>query len=586
MTTLLSDLTLFTTFICLGLTVWFAIYLLSRSRANSLAFRAILVLIAMAIYYLSLVNDLLSGSSGQISVRLFSMTVALIAAHDLTYHLLTPQKQKKHISIERGVILSGLIVTILIFTAPPAQPCLPSVICPVNLNFANLVIEIFNALVFSSILYNLWSIRKAHEMLHSVAFYTAILIGVGAVTVNFVGTAMKLTLPRALPNMFIFSAIIIFAYSVVRDRTFVTHSTSTYDLPISLLTIIFIVIIYILIGQKLKLSSTAVILIALLAIFTHSAYDFVRDYLDRMFHHQQRKLRFKLDDLGRDLSTQSALQRYLNRGLAILCKNLNAQGGFIAVHQDNHYSVVASLHSVHVDDSYTLKEASLEEISYSNSTIFPQIVCLAPGFAGNEQITLVGLGPRKDKVQYCEEDLFWLEDMVHELSQRIYIHLQIKRLETQALAGFQDRSDSEVNPPLDREGLLSALAFKPEPDLVKHIEEGYQHLSNYDELGRSPLAELWMVNASDHLEKGRLVHERLTQLLEKLKPSGQPPPEPLPREWYAYTILNDSYVNNRLSRDIMGKLYIGEGTYYRIRRQALRSIARVVQEHITIAGIS
>jgi hypothetical protein len=585
MSTLISDLTLFTTFICLGLTVWFAIYLLSRSRASSLAFRAILVLIAMAIYYLSLVNELLSGTSGQISVRLFSMTVALIAAHDLTYNLLTPQKQKKQMSIERGVILSGLIVSILIFTAPPSQPCLPSVICPINLNLANLIIEIFNLLVFCSILYNLWSIRKAHEMLHSVAFYTAILIGIGAVTVNFIGTAMKITLPRALPNIFIFSAITIFAYSVVRDRTFVTHSSSTYDLPISLLTIIFIVIIYILIGQKLRLSSTAVILIALLAIFTHSAYDFVRDYLDRMFHHQQRILRHKLDDLGQDVSTQSALQRYLNRGLAILCKNLNAQGGFIAIRQDDHYSVVASLHCVRVADSYTLKEASLEEISSSNSTIFPKIDCLAPGFAGNEQIALIGLGPRKDKVQYTEEDLFWLEDIVHEFSQIIYIHSQPKRHGTQAASGFQERPSAMVNTSLNQDGLLSALAFKPEPELVKYIEEAFQHLSDYDELGKSPLAEVLQVKAGDHLEKGRLVHDRLIQMLEKLRPSGQPPPEPLPREWYAYTILNDSYVNNRLSRDIMGKLYIGEGTYYRIRRQALRSIARVVQEHNSMAGI-
>jgi hypothetical protein len=143
-----------------------------------------------------------------------------------------------------------------------------------------------------------------------------------------------------------------------------------------------------------------------------------------------------------------------------------------------------------------------------------------------------------------------------------------------------------VNTSLNQDGLLSALAFKPEPELVKYIEEAFQHLSDYDELGKSPLAEVLQVKAGDHLEKGRLVHDRLIQMLEKLRPSGQPPPEPLPREWYAYTILNDSYVNNRLSRDIMGKLYIGEGTYYRLRRQALRSIARVVQELPAIAGIS
>ena len=57
-------------------------------------------------------------------------------------------------------------------------------------------------------------------------------------------------------------------------------------------------------------------------------------------------------------------------------------------------------------------------------------------------------------------------------------------------------------------------------------------------------------------------------------PAGAKPPEPLPREWYAYTILHDAYVEDRLSREIMGKLYISEGTYFRLRRQVLRSVAR------------
>ena len=64
-----SDITLYTTFFCLGLSLWFAVYLLSRSRANPLAFRAIIALVALAAYYLYLVNALISGQNEKSPVR-------------------------------------------------------------------------------------------------------------------------------------------------------------------------------------------------------------------------------------------------------------------------------------------------------------------------------------------------------------------------------------------------------------------------------------------------------------------------------------------------------------------------------------
>jgi len=64
------------------------------------------------------------------------------------------------------------------------------------------------------------------------------------------------------------------------------------------------------------------------------------------------------------------------------------------------------------------------------------------------------------------------------------------------------------------------------------------------------------------------------------------PARAIPSEWYAYTILHDSYVNEHLSREIMAKLYIGEGTYYRLRRQALRGLTRVLLETGAVAQVS
>nr|MBC8249006.1 hypothetical protein [Anaerolineales bacterium] len=50
------------------------------------------------------------------------------------------------------------------------------------------------------------------------------------------------------------------------------------------------------------------------------------------------------------------------------------------------------------------------------------------------------------------------------------------------------------------------------------------------------------------------------------------------REWHQYVILHDSYVLGERNRDIMSKLYIGEGTFNRARRRAIRGVARAIEE--------
>lgn len=575
---LLADLTLFTTFACMGLTLWFAIYLLSRSRANPVAFRAIVALVAMAFYYNYILNALITGQIEKSPVRLFAQTIALIAWHDLTIYLLTPEQRKKRYKLARGVVLFTVIIIVLIFTAPPAAPCDPTYICPISMSYPGLIVSLFISFVFCLILYNLWLIRKAESLRFNMIFYLAILTGVGPVSTSIIGTLLDINIPRLLPNLIILAALILLAYSVAHERTLVTHRTSTYDLPVTLITIVVTAIAYVLIGRQLDLSGTELVLVAVLAVLTHSAYDFVRDFLDQLFHRQERQMRQELDTMGREVTTSESLQRYLSRGLAILCNNLNASCGFIATRQEDQYIVVASLHSLPVGTPFPSREINLEGLTQSNSAYFPRIAWLAPGYVISEQCALIGLGPRKDNVPYDDDDLYWLEDIANEIGQIVHFKFQPEPTKVHDIRADGGSIEMEDTKSIDQGGLLSALAYKPDQEQVSCIEDGYQHLNDYDTLGRSPLVELFGIKAVDHLECGKQVHNKLVEVLEKLRPAGQPPPEPLPREWYAYTILYDSYVKDRLSRDIMGKLYIGEGTYYRLRRQALRGITRAVVE--------
>ena len=580
---LLTDSTLFTTFLCLGLTLWFAIYLLSRSHANHLTFRAIVALVALAFYFNSALNALISATSEQSQIRSFTTTIALIACHDLTHYLLNPQQRKKLYPVARGIVMFGVIAIILIFTAPPSAPCAPDYVCPTSLSYPWLIIDLFKVFIFCSTLYNLWLIKQTEGLLHNMAFYLAVMVGLGAVAYGLIGTVLGMALPRVLPNLFILCALTLLAYSVARDRTFVTRRTITYDLPITLATIAVIVVVYILAGRQLKLPGDELFLIAVLAIFTHSAYDFVRDFLDRLVNRQERQMMQELHTLGRGASDGHSLEHYLSRGLAILCYNLRATCGFIAIRQADQYTVVTSLHSLPVGSPFPSKEVLLEGLAEPTSTIFQRIAWLAPAYIGSEQIAVVGIGLRKDKITYSEEDLYWLEDIAQEIGQIIHFYDWQKLIAIHGSQREVPESGLKVGQPIDESDLLSAFAYKPDLEVVKCIEDGYRHLHDYDQLGKSPLVSLFAIQGDDHIECGKLVHNKLIQILEKLRPAGQPPPEPMPSEWYAYTILHDSYVKEHLSREIMAKLYIGEGTYYRLRRQALRGITRALLEMGAVA---
>ena len=116
------------------------------------------------------------------------------------------------------------------------------------------------------------------------------------------------------------------------------------------------------------------------------------------------------------------------------------------------------------------------------------------------------------------------------------------------------------------------------------VEDVLRNLYDFAYLGNCPLATLEQVQrrlqagAVTHLDRGRELHDIVLSALEKLRPSGELPREPIPREWYAYLILTDAYLKNVPNRDIMLHLYISEGTFNRARRGAIRSLARALVE--------
>jgi hypothetical protein len=377
------------------------------------------------------------------------------------------------------------------------------------------------------------------------------------------------------------AALALLLYSVARAQTFVIQRSYTYDLPITMLTVVFIVALYVLFAWQVGLSTVNTLLLAVLAIFTHSAYDLVRQFIERMFRTQEGRLRHELRQLARQPVTPEALPRFLDRGLAILCHNLRAPNGMVAMRQGDAYQVVASLHCLPVGWQFPAREIPPESSSGLEKTFLGFNLWLVPAYLGPEIVVIVGVGSRLDQTPYSEEDYYWLEDIAEEIGFMLSVFEASQRVEKDAQPGQPAETGQtlfESLDDLDTDDLLTKLAYKPDLELVRCVEESLRNLYDYSELGKSSLVESFGIQAPDHIERGKQLQRRLVDTIEELRPTGPLPKEPLPREWYAYTILHDAYVENALTRDIMSKLYISERTYFRMRRQAVRGVARAMLE--------
>lgn len=125
--------------------------------------------------------------------------------------------------------------------------------------------------------------------------------------------------------------------------------------------------------------------------------------------------------------------------------------------------------------------------------------------------------------------------------------------------------------PLDLD-VPAALPAQPEAWFVKMVESALRKLGDAATLGDLPLAKYLAPKAETQLERGRQVQKLLHAALEALRPSAIRPAIPT-REWHNYLVLHDAYVEGIRNRDVMARLYISEGTFNRLRRKAIYSVA-------------
>lgn len=563
-----SDLTQTTDFFGLILSTWFMFYLLARGHSNPITLRMAMVLFALAVYYLNSFFFSLIDPGVSITISSIAVLVALGSIHNLTYQLLPAHLHARLRLVSYAVLLFVLLACIFLLSTPPAAIPTSDSRNFLPIGTPNIWIDFIDFFTAVAIIFNIWQILKQRSELLNLTFYASLIFGVSTIGLAALTVLFHWEIPRYVSTFTILVAFISFGYSIARYQSLLDSRLSIRDFPISALFTFLIAIIYALIARSLQLPVSFTALLVILAVASHSAYDVVRSILNRSFSRQESHLRKELRSLARSPQPIS-LNAALRRGLAILCHNLDALSGFVALREGPIFRIRASYHSLPVGDIIDI-------------TTFPEDELFQPGdrsnyawmrwaFAADRSIALIAVGHRSGMRQYTEPDLDWLDDVADHIGSLVHTH----NLALQAgspLPGGSPAPETEMNK------LLSTLALKPGKHLLKNVEDAFRNLNDFSKLGDSPLVAMLAAEGDTHIARGKSVQQKLLQNLETLRPQESEPPDPIPRHWFGYLILHDAYVRDIPDREIMARLYISEGTFYRTRRKALRGLTRAIIE--------
>lgn len=220
------------------------------------------------------------------------------------------------------------------------------------------------------------------------------------------------------------------------------------------------------------------------------------------------------------------------------------------------------------------------------------VALVVPLHAGGEQVGVIVLGQKSRRGPYSENDLDLLEDC----ADRVAAIVHAARLQEQSIQKMstllREAGEKEQELRNRMRQMLAAEAGPPlvlgqsETEAVSLVEDALRHLHDYPYLGQHPLSRLDLIEMTldvqdsafvTHLDRGRALQKTLVEAIEKLKPSGRRA-SPSSREWHQFVILHDCYVLGKPNRDVMSELYIGEGTFNRARRRAVRAVTRALAE--------
>jgi hypothetical protein len=605
---MLYTFTIVANFVGMAVAVWLGIYIVTRSPRSGIAWLAGLALWSIAGFFFNILLALNPPPSpGLVPLWMrpllwfwprgafdsgwgnwlkgWQMTPAIMIWHHVTVLIrserMNPWRWTRVILgyVIALVAIIGQRYTDLVFTTTNGDPLYLTTLIPGPL-YPLYMLALF-VFTFLSLVNLIRSARAAPTLVQrkqlNLMIAATIIAGLAG-PISYITFKLNYLLPRVTVTLLLGCAIFMIGYGVARYSAFMEGRVIGRDFLYNGVVVLLIATLYLLVVWSsvvvYGVPVVAVAIVAILAILTHSLVDIGRRFFDFVFYSREtRELRAGLRRLAYQTHQTEALGENLSTALETLCGFVRATYGLIILFKADGLQPGASYRWRHPLPNLEPNAFRSDDVVRLPARKFmpplEEAALLVPLYAGEVQQGVLILGRPENALSYAPSDIERLLDA----SDRIADLIRDAHRESEHLAHLTQIAQTPP-PKLNLDGEVSAKA----------VEEALRNLYDYTYLSDSALSKLKRVQSlsgnpnATHLDRGKLVYQTILDGLEKLRPPGELPPEPVPRQWYPYLILYSAYLENKPNHEIMTRLYISEGTFNRTRRAAIRSLARTLSE--------
>lgn len=456
---------------------------------------------------------------------------------------------------------------------PPLLNCrLPGVLFPI---FAAALVLFFAASVINLIRSARATPAPMPRRQLIILAYATVVAGLTVPAMMF-GMVVHLPVPMLVISLILAVTVGMLGYGVARFSALMEGRTIRRDFLFNLGMICLITAIYFLIcwnlAKNLKPSPLAILLIPILAVFTHTLVTPVYRLINRLsLRRETRQMHSDLQRLSRLAFEGDTLLENIRHALEVICRSVRATCGVVLVFEN---SASRSIAEYHIQaDSTRLPPDSIraDDVTHLAQGTLPgpleEAALLIPLYQENAQFGALLLGRPVNGLRFADEDVERILNPAEMIGEAILFN----KLREKQISQATQLSRTQ---PSGIEGWIP----------IDVMENVLRNLYDYAYLADSPLAELALVQSrlpgkvATHLDRGKVIYEVTLDALNKLNPGTAITQDPPPREWYPYLVLKYAYLEGVSNRDIMMRLYISEGTFNRTRRSAVRSVARAMGE--------
>jgi hypothetical protein len=605
---MLYPFTIIVNFVALAVALWLGLYIITRSPRNTIAWLAGLALWSIGGYFLNVLLALNPPPSPALLplwmrpllwfwpegafergwgnwLQGWQITPAVMIWHHVTVLIrsgrMNPWRWTRVILgyVIAIVAIIGQRSTGLVFTTSNGDPLYLTTLVPGPLYPLYMVaLFIFTCFCLINMVRTARSaptqVQRKQLNLMVAATLIAGLVG----PVSFLSYIVDFPLPRVLTSLLLGFAVFMIGYGVARYSALIEGRVIGRDFLYNGVVILLIAAVYLLVVWSsvviYGVPVAALVIVVILAILTHSLVDLGRSMFDLLFYSREtRELRAGLRSLANQAHRVEAIEQSLPAALERLCRFVHASYGLILLFREDSLKLVASYRWRNALPELPPSALASDDVVHPPTGKFMpplhEAALMFPLYAGENQQGVLILGQPENAISYSSSDVARLLDA----SDRIADLIREAQRESERLTDLAQMAQTPA-PRLELENEIP----------TKTVEEVLRNLHNYAYLSDSPLAKLNHIRSassqpgSTHLDRGKLVYQTVLDALEKLRPPGELPREPVPRQWYPYLILHNAYLENKPNNEIMMRLYISEGTFNRTRRAAIRSLARALME--------